>query len=247
MNLTLNPDHDVEAIAATYAAKGRVRIPAFMVENGLRGLHAEIVARQDWRQVMNIPGGILELSREERAAMSIEDAEDLNAAMHKRACLGFQYRYEGLRIAEPSSEVTDGIDTLAHVLAATPMLGFLEKVIGQSELMFTEGQVTAYATGDFLTCHDDQAPGRRRVAAFVLGMTPAWRPEWGGLLLFHSDDDSQVCGQVPRFNTLDLFSVPQRHSVSIVSPSAPGRRLAITGWLSSLVPKNPASGAGYND
>lgn len=247
MNLALNSDHDVEAIAATYAAEGRVRIPAFMVENGLRGLHGEIVARQDWRQVMNIPGGILELSREERAAISLADAEELDATMHKRACLGFQYRYEGLRIPEPSGEVTDGLDKMAHVMAAAPMLGFLGKVIGQSDLMFTEGQVTAYATGDFLTCHDDQAPGRRRVAAFVLGMTPSWRPEWGGLLLFHSDDDSQVYGLVPRFNTLDLFSVPQRHSVSTVSPSAPGRRLAITGWLSSLALGNPASGAGHND
>jgi SM-20-related protein len=36
---------------------------------------------------------------------------------------------------------------------------------------------------------------------------------------------------VPSFNTLDLFAVPQRHSVSIVTPSAQHRRYAVTGWL----------------
>jgi Rps23 Pro-64 3,4-dihydroxylase Tpa1-like proline 4-hydroxylase len=62
-------------------------------------------------------------------------------------------------------------------------------------------------------------------------MTPQWRPEWGGLLLFHADDDSAVHGHVPRFNTVDLFAVPQRHSVSMVAAAAPARRFAVTGWL----------------
>ena len=239
-NLLLNPDLDVDAIAATYARVGRVRIPGFMVEDGLRELHAQLVRRHDWRQVMNVADGILELSRDERTAMPSGEAEALYAAMHERACLGFQYRYEGLRIFEPGHDATDVLDAVAQLMAAAPMLAFLKTVVARSGLRFTEGQATAYAKGDFLTCHDDEAPGRGRVAAFVLGMTPSWRPEWGGLLLFHSDDDSRVEGNVPRFNTLDLFSVPQRHSVSIVTPSAPGRRLAITGWLSATSAANTA-------
>ena len=76
-----------------------------------------------------------------------------------------------------------------------------------------------------------QALGKDRIAAYVFGMTPRWRPEWGGLLLFHGENEASVSGNVPRYNTLDLFKVPQRHSVSIVTPAAPTRRYAITGWL----------------
>lgn len=238
MELALDPTLDTAAIARSYAADGRVRVAELLVHASLRELHGEIVARDDWRQVINVPGGVLELSREDRAAMSDDETRALDRQIDERACLGFQYRYEGLRIPAPApapdtaTGPDDALQTIARLMASAAMLGFLEQVIGRGGLMFTEGQATAYATGDFLTCHDDQAPGRNRVAAFVLGMTPRWRPEWGGLLMFHADDDSQVTGHVPRFNTLDLFSVPQRHSVSTVTTAAPGRRLAITGWLS---------------
>ena len=52
----------------------------------------------------------------------------------------------------------------------------------------------------------------------------------GGLLLFH-DRDGMVEGLVPDFNTLDILAVPQLHSVSYVTPSAPTKRYSITGWL----------------
>ena len=36
---------------------------------------------------------------------------------------------------------------------------------------------------------------------------------------------------MPRFNALNVFAVPQPHSVSIVSPFAVGARYSVTGWL----------------
>jgi len=245
--LARNPALDAVTLRRSYEAEGRVRIPELLIHEPLRGLHGDIVARDDWRRVINVPGGVLELSRDDRAAMSEDETRALDRQIDERACLGFQYRYEGLRIPEPDAQGDNALQTIAQLMASAAMLGFLEQVIGRSGLTFTEGQVTAYASGDFLTCHDDKVPGRDRVAAFVLGMTPRWRPEWGGLLLFHADDDSQVTGHVPRFNTLDLFSVPQRHSVSTVTTAAPGRRLAITGWLSTISSKNSAKSAACND
>jgi SM-20-related protein len=232
IDLQLNPELDVGAIAADYAATGRIRIPSFTAGPGLRALHGDLVTRQDWRQLSIGADGIQELDRPTREAMSADDRERTERQLHDRATLGFQYRYEGLRVpAATDDTVADSLADFASFMAAAPTLAFLEAVIGRDTLSFSDGQATAYAPGDFLTCHDDAAPGRNRVAAFVLGMTPQWRPEWGGVLMFHADDDSMVAGHVPRFNTLDLFSVPQRHSVSYVSPSAPGRRLALTGWL----------------
>jgi Rps23 Pro-64 3,4-dihydroxylase Tpa1-like proline 4-hydroxylase len=73
--------------------------------------------------------------------------------------------------------------------------------------------------------------GKNRLAAYVYGLTKGWRIEWGGMLLFHGPHERTANGMAPRFNTLDLFSVPQQHSVTMVTPAAPHRRYAVTGWL----------------
>jgi len=67
----------------------------------------------------------------------------------------------------------------------------------------------------------------------VFGLTPVWRAEWGGLLLFHDGEGDIARGYTPRFNTLNLSAVPQLHSVSLVSRAAAHRRYAVTGWLRS--------------
>lgn len=232
--LALNPQLDVEAISREYRANGRVRIPHFMAEAGARSLHAHLVSRQDWRTLFIGEQGIVELHPDARAALSAAAARTLDEAIHARATLGFQYRYEGLRVPPPDATTTDALSEFAKFMASAPLLAFLGKVVDRDDIAFSEGQATAYAPGDFLTGHDDAVPGRGRLAAFVLGMTPQWRPEWGGLLCFHDADDSRVVGHVPRWNTLDIFAVPQRHSVSHVNASAPGRRLSLTGWMRTL-------------
>jgi hypothetical protein len=235
IDLVLHPGLDADRVRAEYQARRRVRIGPFMAEDGLRALHGHLVARDDWRSLFIGKEGIVELDRESRRRLGAEEANALDDQIHARACLGFQYRYEGVRIPD-ADEATggDGLDRFASFMASPALLGFLAAVLGRDDIAFGEGQATAYAPGDFLTCHDDGVDGRDRLAAFVLGMTPQWRPEWGGLLLFHEDDDAAVHGHVPRFNTLDLFAVPQRHSVSYVNRSAPGRRLALTGWIRSV-------------
>jgi Rps23 Pro-64 3,4-dihydroxylase Tpa1-like proline 4-hydroxylase len=40
-----------------------------------------------------------------------------------------------------------------------------------------------------------------------------------------------IKGFIPRFNALNLFTVPQRHNVSAVPPVAPVDRFSITGWF----------------
>ena len=84
-----------------------------------------------------------------------------------------------------------------------------------------------------LTAHDDEIAGKKRHAAYVFGLTPQWKTEWGGLLLFHTADGDVAHGLLPRFNTLNIFKVPQLHSVSMVNEAAAYRRYSITGWLRS--------------
>ncbi|PTT81551.1 proline hydroxylase [Pseudomonas sp. HMWF010] len=92
-------------------------------------------------------------------------------------------------------------------------------------------QASNYRPGDFLTLHDDSHRRDDRLAAFTLGFTREWRPDWGGQLLFHDADGQIERGFMPGFNVLTLFRVPRPHSVAPVAPYAAAKRLSLTGWL----------------
>ena len=94
-----------------------------------------------------------------------------------------------------------------------------------------EAQATRYRQGDLLTVHSDRDTATRRLSAWVFNLSREWRPEWGGLLLFHGKDGRIVEGFNPVFNSLSLFRVPQDHSVTQVTSFAPRDRLAISGWF----------------
>ena len=230
----LNPALDAAALAARFAANRRVQIRDFLVDEDAAGLHSEMRRRDDWLQIVNSGEKVFDLDRPTRAGLSREQAEALDQAVYAGAREGFQHRYEAIRIPDGEAEREASDDLLARFalwLSGGEARDFLREVIGRSELDFADAQATAYAAGDFLTGHDDQVEGKNRLAAYVFGLTPQWRAEWGGLLLFHGADGDIEQGLLPRFNTLNLFAVPQLHSVSLVSLAAPFRRYSITGWL----------------
>ena len=228
----LNPDLDVAELARLYAADGRVRIYGLFVEGAIE-LHDHLASRDDWIHLIKTDEGVLEIDPGERAAMPPERWAAIEADAHRRARDAFQYRYQGLNVPDDDALPIgdDPLSAFARTMQSAPMLDLLRAVTGHEELAFTDGHATAYGHGDFLTGHDDDVAGKNRLAAYVFGLTPGWRLEWGGMLLFHGDKDRTAFGLAPRFNTLDLFRVPQRHSVSEVTGAAPHRRFAVTGWL----------------
>src|SRR5690606_1917921 len=93
---------------------------------------------------------------------------------------------------------------------------------GLHDIAFADSQATRFSPGHFLTSHDDDVEGKQRRAAYVLSMTPQWRTDWGGILQFIDAEGHVSAGIMPKFNALNVFKVPQTHSVSFVTPSALG-------------------------
>ena len=186
--------------------------------------------------VLNSGDKLFELDRPTQASLGDARARQLEQAVHEAARTGFQYRYESIRVpddAEQRAEKGTLLDILAEFLSSGAARDMLRAVTGARDIAFADAQATCYRPGDFLTAHDDAVAGKARRAAYVLGLTPGWRAEWGGLLLFHGKAGRIDDGFVPAFNSLSLFAVPQDHSVSFVAPFAPVHRYSITGWLRS--------------
>lgn len=232
---TLNPAIDEAAAAAAYRTDGHVRLPALLAPAQAEALHDQLRTRDDWRMVLNSADKVIELGRTDRAELTDEQRTALDTAVYANARSGFQYRFETLRVPDDAAAraaSTDPLCSFAHWLSHGPARALLRRITGVTTIDFADAQGTAYAPGDFLTGHDDVVAGKERHAAYVFGLNPTWRVEWGGALLFHSADGS-LSGRTPGFNTLDLFRVGQMHSVSEVTRAAAYRRYSITGWLRS--------------
>jgi hypothetical protein len=233
IELVLNPDLDLAALHDAYARDGRVRIQRIL-SAGARELFEWFTACDAWIQLISTAGEPIEMDRNEWRAMSGKARREIEAAMYDRAVDGFQYCYAAMRVPEEDERDRSPhpMTLFAEFIESAPVQDMLEAVTGTRSPRFSDGQATAYSHGDFLTGHDDDVAGRRRTTACVFGLTPQWRAEWGGLLLFHELGSVEVSGMVPQFNTLDLFAVPQYHSVSQITPAAPRSRFSVTGWLS---------------
>ena len=229
---TVLPDLDVAALQAAFHRTGRVEIGKFITPAAALALRAHLQARDDWRLVLNAGTAVYEVPRSGVARFTEAQRRELDARVAAAARDGFQYRYETIRVPDASEDRgATMLDAFVDFMGSAPVIALVRAILGHDRVAFADGQATAYSPGDFLTRHDDDVAGKHRHAAYVLGLTPDWRAEWGGLLLFHRSDGNIDEGFAPTLGALRLFAVPAMHSVSYVTPSAAEPRLSVTGWF----------------
>jgi Rps23 Pro-64 3,4-dihydroxylase Tpa1-like proline 4-hydroxylase len=233
----LDPGVDRQAAAARFASSGRVQIRDFLVEdsarNILRILSSETPWGIAWQAEKDGPHG---LRRQEFAALTPAEkrlvSEKITNAMRGR---GYAFTYGQYRILNAYLEGWNehqGLDYLIEHINSDPMLDLVRQVTGLPQLQKADAQATLYAPTQFLAMHDDSHVAEGSGIAYVMNFcAQEWRPDWGGYLLFYDDEGDVVAGFRPRFNALNLFRVPHKHSVSYVPPFAPVGRFAITGWF----------------
>lgn len=231
---TLADDIDSAKLGADFAATGRVEIRDFLGNEQANILRAHLLDRTDWILVLNAGDGVYEVPRGSLSQMTDGQRKEMDELVIAAGRRGFQYCYESIRVSD-DDDVRRQCDTLLDrficFMSSQPVLALLAKITGNMKPDFADGQATAYSDGHFLTAHDDDVAGKNRHAAYVFGLSPAWRAEWGGLLMFHRDDGNIAEGFVPTMGALRIFSVPALHSVSYVTPLAPEPRLSVPGWL----------------
>ena len=235
----LNPALDQDRLARVFREHSRIHVPDFLVPDGAEQLLASLEASDAWKLIVNQGDKVFEYDRRTQAAFTPERRAQMTAAVYAAAQHGFQYRYETIKAphadADRAADPT-ALNAFARFLSSDEALSFVRGVTGAADVTFADAQATAYGPGHFLTTHDDLAPKQKRRVAYVFNLTKQWNVEWGGLLTFHDDISKIAVSLIPAFNALNLFAVPQLHSVGFVAPFAARRRYSVTGWLRAGTP-----------
>ncbi len=232
-DFSLNKALDPHSLAQDYAAGKRLQIPDFLSDSSAEEITSCLETQVPWGFAYN-DGGSQFLRAQELKAMSAQDQQRLLQQLYERARTSFQYAYNCYPILDAYLNGWNEVPMLNRLLEfinSDEMLSFIRTLTGRPEIIKGDAQATRYGPGQFLKFHTDNVTEEYRVAAFVLNFTREWDPDWGGYLQFYGPNWDIEQAFLPRFNTLNIFTVPQNHAVSYVANYAAAQRYAITGWF----------------
>ena len=224
---------DVSELARQFAAHRRIQLVNFLSRTSADRFFDQLADAKSWRLTANRGEIIHDFDLDEVAAWPPERVATLDRAVAFGGRYGFQFRYDVIRAGK---KAPSWLGALADFLSSPDMIAFFRALTGCNDIAFADAHASRYRPGHFLTAHDDAIESMGRRAAYVLNMTPEWRPDWGGLLQFYDERGNVTRAFTPAYNVLTVFSVPQAHSVSWVTPLAGGPRYAVTGWLRAGTP-----------
>jgi SM-20-related protein len=231
--IRLNPRLDPRDYAATYARDGMVQVPDLLDEASAEWLDLALEHDTAWHLSLKTPEGGKLLSPQEMQALGRDaiGARIQKAVAEGRDGFSFIYLvYPTITTLLAGEDEGHATHALVQFFNDTPFTTFAKAVTGEASVTKIDAQATWFRPGDFLTQHDDTGVGERR-AAYTLGLTRDWRPDWGGQLMFHDANGDIERGFKPGFNVWTVFKTPRMHSVAPVAAYAGGKRRSITGWL----------------
>lgn len=239
MRFVPDPALDVTAAARRLAATGRTRLHG-VFGDGSAAIHAAMTdPAMVWNRAIrnpynaDVPVAVFENE-------PLEEQARLIALAHEEATEGFQFVFDRLRLGQARAmglAIPQTLYDLHAAFNAPPWLDFARRLTGDDAIAYVDAQATRYLPGHFLNGHTDEHEGAGRLYAYVLNVSPAWRADWGGLLMFTEPDGQVAETFVPQFDTLNVFRVPAWHTVSMVAPFAGAARYSITGWWRTNPPE----------
>ena len=235
----LNPNLDTQALHESFKAKPLMRIANIFTPEAANRIHQCLAKDMAWDVSW------YDHSREGRARSSAmsessyrsltpEQRQALHQLVLQSAAHDYQYIYNSFDIIRAHKEnLLPGhfIHEVMGYLADDEFFQFIQAVTGDGEINRIDGHATRFVRGHFLKKHVDSSPFETRRYAYVLGFSPDWQADWGGLTVFMDDNLQPTDTFVPEYNCLTLFEVPVNHCVTQVASFCPAQRLSITGWF----------------
>lgn len=228
------PAFDVMAAAKALKAATRVHIPNALSDAAANAVVEDMDDARWTVTTLDPRGQVFRLNAAMAAALDVGQRNRIIESAHADAGTRFQYLYDKFSVDAVVAAGRPCPSKLSALFAAfnsEEWLSTFRTLTGERRIGRVDCHVSRYRPGHFLTMHSDEDPAQDRLFAYVLNLTRDWRVEWGGLLQFHDAHGHISCAFTPSWNALNLFAVPQDHSVSMVTPAAKVDRLSVTGWL----------------
>lgn len=228
----INKDLNVKSLRQRFIKDDRVRIDNFLQPAAVEALSREI-EKAPFELVYVIDGKMQTTSKARMDGMSVEQKKEINEAIRYQAThgVGFLYGSCHLGAGRPKEIGSEMARLFDEHITAPETLELIQGVTGDKAINGVTGHYTRYMPGHFLTRHRDQVAEENRRFAYVLGFSPEWHPDWGGLLQFYEEDGTPRDAWAPKFNSLTIFDVRHIHAVTYVTPFARSPRLSLTGWF----------------
>lgn len=234
----VNPNLDTTALARQFAVNKRIQVRDVLTRETALEMRKVMEELTPWGMAMQAGDSEPKDIRLEelRDPQGNAKAQELNKAAHDAAARGdyaFRYaRYPMVLAYQEKWNEGSPHDLLIEHINTEPWLDLVRKITGMDDLIKADGQATLFGRQHFLGLHWDMQVDEGWKIAYVLNLTiDEWKPDWGGYLNFYNEEGDVIEGYMPRFNTLNLFAVPQAHAVTFVPPFAPHGRFAISGWF----------------
>lgn len=233
--LRLNPAHRPGTYRNVFRAHGRLHLPNVLTADAAAAVHGALVSAQDWTRSIHVEEGRdLDILVRDLEALPPDERREFERGLADSSTDSLQYMFDTVRLSaelKAGRPVSLPLQAVHDFLNGRAFLDFVAELTDDDRPAFADVMATRYLPGHFLTAHGDENPAERRLYAYVLNMTPAWRADWGGVLMFLDEDGHVAEGYVPAYNALNIFAVPQLHAVSMVTRLARAPRLCVTGWI----------------
>lgn len=234
MDIQINPALDPEKLQHALRKKGRIQVPEFFTAETAGYLHKLLIEHKHWYLAYNQGANYYESSMEQLNALNPQQRQKFMGSIYRRAQTQFQYvfnQYYITQAIELNEHPGDPMHQMHGFVNSPETIEFMRVLTGDRSVQKADSYASMYMPGHFLTAHDDRHDKHDRVAAYVFSMTRGWEKNWGGHLAFFDENGNISEAFMPSFNTMNLFLVPQLHSVQLVAPFAGANRTSFLGWL----------------
>lgn len=231
----LNPELDLTALRDEFARNRRIQVRNVLAPETAERLYFALARETPYGLAYYEDDKARYISREDLARLPQPEQHKLLSGIIQRASTGsYSYAYNCYPILdEYLANRNQHLYTHRWIeyVNSEAVTGLVRHVTGFDDLVKADAQATYYSRNQFLFLHTDSHVMEGWRVAYVLNMCKDWKEDFGGYLLFYDDEGNVTQGFKPAFNTLNMFAVPQRHSVGYVPNFAPPGRFALTGWF----------------
>lgn len=233
MTLKINENILSADITSPYRIDNRVKIHSFWQHDEAMAISQALAKETKFLNAHFIEGQNKQISDGDFAKLNTQERTELQQKIYSNAADGVGFLYGRHQIAPnpQNTEIPELLLSVGDALNTDEMLTKIRSITGHKDICAASAQATRYIPGNFLTRHNDIHQTEQRRVAYVLGFSPKWHPDWGGLLQFYHDNGTPKDAWAPDFNSMTLFDVRHVHAVTFVTPFAPLPRLSVTGWF----------------